>query len=244
MTPSEHSGANMRLARTAGLLYLIVVAAGIFSLAYVPSQTVVPGDAAATMGSITASAPLFRLGIVAGFICYIAFLLLPLVLHKLLSPVGKGAAALMVAFAVVSVPISFVNLLNKLDILSLLSGAEYLRVFTNEQLQAQVMLSLDAYRNGILVSKIFWGLWLLPFGYLVFKSGFLPRALGILLMAGCFGYLTDVFGRVLFPGYPETAMADFVTLPATVGEIGTCLWLLVMGAPGPKSRIVPAGDAA
>lgn len=244
MTTSEHSGANRRLARTAGLLYLIVVAAGIFSLAYVPSQTVVPGDAAATVASITASVPLFRLGIVAGFICYIAFLLLPLVLYKLLSPVGKGAAVLMVAFAVVSVPISFVNLLNKLDILSLLSDADYLRVFTAEQLQAQVMLSLDAFRNGILVSKIFWGLWLLPFGYLVFKSCLLPKALGILLMAGCFGYLVDVFGRALFPGYPETAIAGFVTLPATIGEIGTCLWLLIVGARGPESAGVPARDVA
>lgn len=244
MTTSEHGSANGRLARTAGLLYLIVVATGIFSLAYVPSQTVVPGDAAATVGSITASMPLFRLGIVAGFMCYLAFLLLPLVLYKLLSPVGKNAAALMVAFAVVSVPISFVNLLNKLDILSLLSDADHLRVFTTEQLQAQVMLSLDAFRNGILVSKIFWGLWLLPFGYLVFRSDFLPKALGILLMAGCFGYLLDVFGRALFPGYPDTAIAGFVTLPATIGEIGTCLWLLIVGAHEPKSTVVPARDAA
>ena len=232
-----------KTARTAGLLYLIVVVTGIFSLAYVPSQITVQGDASATVSNIVASEPLFRLGIVAGFICYVAFLLLPFVLYKLLSPFGKNAAVLMVAFAVVSVPISFINLLNKLDILSLLSGANHLQAFTAEQIHTQVMLSLDSYSNGLLVSEIFWGLWLLPFGYLVFKSGFLPKILGILLIAGCFGYLTDFFASVLFSGYADTTLANFATKPAALGEIGTCLWLLVMGAREPK-RYVTAHDAA
>lgn len=237
-------GSMNKTARTAGLLYLIVVLTGIFSIAYVPSQITVRGDALATVSNITSSESLFRLGIVAGYMCYTAFLLLPFALYKLLSPVGKNIAVLMVAFAVVSVPISFVNLLNKLDILSLLSDADYLQAFTTEQLHAQVMLSLDAYSNGLLVSKIFWGLWLLPFGYLVFKSGFLPRVLGVLLMMGCFGYLIDFFGRALFPGYAEAIIARFVTLPASVGEIGTCLWLLTMGARDPKGSVASARDAA
>lgn len=235
---------SMKTARAAGLLYLIVVLTGIFSLACVPSQIFVRGDALATVTNITSSESLFRLGIVAGFICYTAFLLLPFALYKLLSPAGTNIAVLMVAFAVASVPISFVNLLNMLDILSLLSGADYLQAFTTEQLHAQVMRSFDAYRNGLLASKIFWGLWLLPFGYLVFKSGFLPRVLGVLLMMGCFGYLTDFFGRALFPGYTETVIARFVTLPASLGEIGTCLWLLVMGAREPRSSVASARDAA
>lgn len=244
MTTIENSRTNKTTARTAGLLYLIVVVTGIFSLAYVPSQITAQGDAATTVSNIMASEPLFRLGIVAGLICYTTFLLLPFALYKLLSPVGKHAAVLMVAFAVVSVPISFVNMLNKLDILSLLSGAGYLQAFTTDQLQAQVMLSLDAYGNGLLVSKIFWGLWLLPFGYLVYKSGFLPRILGILLMMGCFSYLIDFFGRALFPVYTETAIASFVTLPAAFGEIGTCLWLLIVGVHEPKRRAASAPDAA
>ncbi len=231
-------------ARTAGLLYLIVVVTGVFSLGYVPSQIPVQGDASATVSNIAASESLFRLGIVAGLICYTAFLVLPFALYKLLSPVGQNAAVLMVAFAVVSVPISFVNMLNKLDILSLLNGADYLQAFTTEQLHARVMLSLDAYSNGLLVSKVFWGLWLLPFGYLVFKSRFLPRVLGILLMAGCFGYLTDFFGSVLVSGYAESAIASFATKPAALGEIGTCLWLLIMGAREPKQSAVSVHDAA
>jgi hypothetical protein len=98
------------------------------------------------------------------------------------------------------------------------------------------MLSLDAYKEGLRVVQIFWGLWLLPFGYLVFKSGILPRALGILLMLGCFGYLIDFTGRALFPGYAESGIAGFVRLPASLGEIGICLWLLVMGARESKAK--------
>lgn len=235
MSAIEDWGTSKKIARTAGLLYLIVVVTGVFSLLYVPSQITVQGDASATVRNIVASESLFRLGIVAGLVCHTAFLLLPLVLYKLLAPFGKGAAVLMVAFAVVSVPISFVNLLNKLDILSLLSGADYPQAFTTEQLHAQVMQSLAAYRNGMLVSQIFWGLWLLPFGYLVFKSGILPRILGVLLVMGCFGYLIDFLGGALFRGYPDTAIARLVTLPGSFGEIGTCLWLLIMGVREPKT---------
>jgi hypothetical protein len=225
---------NKKTARTAGLLYLIVVVTGIFHLLYVPSQISGKGDAAATVGNIVASESLFRSGIVAGFLCYTAFLVLPFVLYKLLRPVGSNAAALMVAFVVASVPISFASLMHKLDILSLLSGAGSLQALPKDQVQAQVMLSLAAYNNGILACQIFWALWLLPFGYLVFKSGFLPRILGILLMIGCFGYLIDFFGSVLFAGYTKTAIADFVTLPGSLGEIGICLWLLVVGAREPR----------
>ena len=221
---------NKRTARIAGVLYLIVVLAGIFSLGYVPSQLHVTGDAAATVGNIVAHESLFRLGIVAGMICYVAFLLLPLVLYKLLSAYGKVPAALMVVFAVASVPISLMAVANKLDILSLLGDADYLQVFTQEQLQAQVMLSLESYRNGLQVAEIFWGLWLLPFGYLVYKSGILPKVLGVLLMLGCFGYLIGIIGALLFAGYAESTLVRFVGIPASVGEIGICLWLLVMGA--------------
>ena len=209
--------------------------AGIFSLAYVPSRIDMAGDAATTVRNLIANESLFRLGIVAGLVCYTAFLMLPLALYKLLSPYGKQAAGLMVAFAVVSVPIAFVVTLNKFDVLSLLSGADHLRAVGTEALQAQVMLSLGAYGDGLLVVQIFWGLWLFPFGYLVFKSGIIPRALGVLLMLGCFGYLINFIGRVLFPGYAESVIAGWVRLPAAVGEIGTCLWLLVMGAREPKA---------
>lgn len=217
-------------ARTAGVLYLIVVLAGIFSIAYVPSKLFVRDDAAATAANILAQETLYRFGIFAGFVCYTAFLLLPLALYRLLAHVDKRAAVLMVALASVSVPLAFVNLGHKLDVLTLLEGADRFRAFSAEQINAMAMLSLDAYRNGILVSEIFWGLWLLPFGYLVFQSGLLPKLLGVLLMLGCFGYLADVAGTLLVPGYSDSVFAGVVTLPASVGEISTCLWLLIAGA--------------
>ncbi len=244
MAMFESLGTNKHTARIAGALYLVVVLTGFFSMIHVPSQVVVPGDASATVGNILASEPLFRSGIVAGLACHTAFLLLPFVLYRLLGHAGKDIAVLMVAFAVASVPASFVILLNRLDVLSLLDNAGYLQAFTPEQLHAQVMLSLDAYRNGILVSEIFWGLWLLPFGYLVFKSGCLPRVLGILLMMGCFGYLINFSGKMFVPGYAETNIAAFVSLPSGLGEIGTCLWLLIVGVREPKHRAVSTGSTA
>lgn len=239
MTTLQTPPSNRAMARTAGLLYLVVVLMGIVSLAYVPSQTTVPGDPAATVARLLATQPLFRLGIAAGAVCYVAFLLLPFALYRLLAPVHRPAAMLMVALAVTSVPLSFINLGHKLDVLTLLSGADYLQALTPAQVQAQVMLSLAAYSNGLLLTKIFWGLWLLPFGYLVFVSGILPRVLGVLLMLGCIGYLVDVAGRLLVPGFSESALAGVVTLPASLGEIGTCLWLLIFGARESSARAAP-----
>jgi len=221
---------NDKIARTAGLLYLIVVVTGVFGLLYIPSQIIVRGDALATASNILASESLFRLGIVIGLLSSTAFLLLPFALYRLLQQVDRNVAALMVVLAVASVPISFANLAHDLDALSLLSGADYLQAFTTDQLHALMYLSLKASGNGSLVSELFWGLWLLPFGYLVFKSGFLPRILGILLMLGCFGYLTEVFGRILFPvGYGAAGISDFIIIPSALGEVGTCLWLLIKG---------------
>ncbi len=220
---------NKKTARIAGAVYLVLIVSGIFSLVYVPSQLIVGDDASATVANIIASELLFRLSIVSGLICFIAFLVLPLVLYELLKPINKTYALLMVVFAVVSVPISLVNMGNKLAVLSLVSEADYLRDFEASQVEAQVMLYLDLYGNGNLIAHLFWGLWLLPFGYLVFKSEFLPKILGRLLMVGCFGYLIDFLGYFLFPSYGDTIIPTLVGLPSSFGEIGICLWLLIAG---------------
>jgi hypothetical protein len=222
---------NNKTARLAGLLYLVTIVTGLFSLMYVPSHINVHSDASTTVANIMASESLFRLGIAVGSIGYVAFLLLPLALYKLLSPVNGNIAVLMVAFAVTCVPIDFVAIANQLDILSLLNGDKYQQAFTSDQLHARVKLLLDAYRNRIFVSEIFWGLWLLPLGYLIFKSGFLPKVLGIVLMMGCFSYMISFFGEALLPTYN---IPSFVMWPAAFGEIGLCLWLLIAGARQPK----------
>src|SRR5688500_2047452 len=203
---------NKQIARIAGLLYLVVILSGIFSLMYVPSRLIAWDSASTTVDNIVAHETLFRAGIVSGLICYTLFLFLALALYKLLEPVNKTMAALMVILAVITVPVSFINILNKFDVLTLLSGAGYI-VLEAEQLKPQVMLSLASYNNGILIVQIFWGLWLFPFGYLVFKSEVLPKILGVFLMAGCFGYLINFFGYSLLPKYGETGISNFVSCP-------------------------------
>lgn len=218
-----------KTARFAGLLYLILVISGIINLIYIPSKFIVWESATETLQNIMNSELLFRLGIVSGIITFLTFLFLPLVLYKLLSGVNKTYAALMVIFAVISVPISFVNILNKFSILTLISKANYLNDLDSSEIQLQVMFYLDSYNNGIGISQIFWGLWLFPFGYLVYKSGFLPKILGVLLMAGCIGYLITFFGGFLYSNFHKTTFSTIVGLPASIGEIGICLWLLIMG---------------
>ena len=223
MTPRNKS------ARVAGILYLVLIISGIFNLLYVPSQLIVWESASETFENISNSEILFRLGIVSGILSYLTFLVLLLALYKLLHEVNKGYARFMVIFALVSVPISFVNILEKLSVLNLISKPEYLQHLGKPELQTQVMLHLSHYNNGIELSQIFWGLWLFPFGYLVYKSGFLPKFLGIFLMAGCFGYFITFFGGFLYSDFYKTVFSEIVGIPASVGEIGICLWLLIMG---------------
>jgi hypothetical protein len=219
-----------KLARLAGLLYLIVVIAGVFRLVYVPSQILVSDDMHATINRIAASELLFRAGIASALVEQVAFLLLPLALFYLLQSVSKPIAVLMTALVAVSVPIALAGLGHQLDVLDLLNDARDKQPFAPGQLELLVKQSFDAYDNQLRITELFWGLWLLPFGYLVFKSGLLPRILGIFLMLGCFSYVVEVFGSILFTQYSGTAIAHYIRMPAAIGEIGTCLWLLVFGA--------------
>ena len=218
-----------KTARIAGLLYLAVVITGIFSLMYVPKKLIVWDNAAITFDNIVNNQTLFRFGVVGYLVCYIFFLFLPLVLYKLLKPINANYAKYMVILAVVSVPIAFANSQNLFNILSLISGESYLNVFSDVQLQSQVFLYLNHYDNGSLIISIFSGLWLFPFGFLVYKSGFLPKFLGVLLMLGCFSYLINFIGHSLVPDYSKMGIASYIQIPASLGEIGSCLWLLIMG---------------
>jgi hypothetical protein len=216
-------------ARIAGALYLVVVLAGLFSLMYVPSKLSDWDNPETMINNIIANETLFRLGIFVGIFGYIFFLLLPFALYKLLSPVNKTHALLMVVLAAVSVPISLSNMLHKFDVLTLLSKQNYLSGVDVQQLHTQILLHLDYYDNGNQLASIFWGLWLFPFGYLVFKSGFLPKVIGIFLMFGCFGYVINFTGNFLFHAYDGSLLAKVITIPGSLGEIGICLWLLIAG---------------
>jgi hypothetical protein len=130
----------------------------------------------------------------------------------------------MVIFLLVSIPIAMLNVLNQFAALLLSSGADYLTAFTADQLQALVPLFLDLHEHGIQIASIFWGLWLLPLGVLVYKSGFLPRILGVLLMIGFFGYLIDFFIFFLNLNFDAP-----IILLTSIGELLFPLWLLIKG---------------
>lgn len=221
MTAGAHASIN-RTARLAGGLYLAMMPFAFFGIIYVPSVLLVRGDAATTSRNIMESEWLFRSGTVSHLIGQIIFIFLVLALYRLLKPVNKDHAILMVVLALLGIPIAFLNEVNNLATLRLLSSADD-GAFTSTQLHAQAMLFLDMRGSGILVAQIFWGLWLLPLGFLVFRSGFLPKLLGILLVIGGAGYLIDSGTQLLFPGLATISQFTFV------GELLLPLWLLIKG---------------
>jgi hypothetical protein len=210
-------------ARIAGALYLLIAPLGVFGIGYVPSL-IVAGDAAATASNIMASESLYRLSIVAALLTQVINILVVLALYRVLRPAHKTMPLLMVVFFLVSVPITMLNEVNHVAPLLLLNNADYLTVFTADQLQALVPLFLDLHEYGVNIASIFWGLWLFPMGYAVFKSGYLPKILGILLMIGCVGYLADFVLFTLFPTVNLT-VAQFTF----IGELLLPLWLLIKG---------------
>jgi len=133
----------------------------------------------------------------------------------------------MVALVVASVPVAFVNMLNQLAALHVLTGADYLAVFSRDQLNALMMLFLDLHGQGLLIVEIFWGLWLVPLGLLVMKSRFMPRFLGVLLIIGAVGYCVDFLTRLLFPSF--TAIVAPIAGASKFGELAMILWLLIKG---------------
>ena len=188
---------------------------------------IVVGDAAATGRNILANALLFRMSIFGDLVCYVAFAVLAMCLYSLLKDVGREAARLMVALVLVAVPIAMLSASNELAALVLLQGND----------PAQAMLFLGLFKDGILIAEIFMGLWLFPLGWLFFKSGFMPKTLGILLMAGCFGYLADSFAGLVMPDW-RALTAKGVTLPA-VAELATVFWLLAFGVKRPAQEKLP-----
>jgi len=219
-------GTNKKTARLAGFLWLLMFIFGPIAQ-IVRSKLFITGDIEATANNIMANEFLFRLGFVSDLIMMVIFLLLPLVLYKLLNTVDKNISMLMVIFVIVSVPINMLNLLNEFSSLHLLSGAEYLSVFGVGQLKAQAMLSYDLYLHGYEIANIFFALWLVPLGLLVYKSGFLPSVLGILLVVGGCGLFLNVFLYFLFPGYE--IVNTILLIPQTIAEFLFLGWLLIRG---------------
>jgi Domain of unknown function (DUF4386) len=227
-----------KAARIAGAVYLSMIFTGPFSLIYVPSKLIVHGNATATAANVLTHDTLFRFGIVAGLFGQVIFICLAIALYRLLSDVNKTWARLMVAFVLVAAAVGFVNELNNLGALILFRGGEFLTVLDKAQLDALGMLFLRLHGQGNMIAEIFWGLWLFPFGLLVFRSGFLPRFIGVWLMINCFGYLVLSMTALFFPAYNDTV---FLFLqPVLFGELAIMLWLLIKGA---KVAPIPAATS-
>src|SRR5438034_2565050 len=217
-----------KAARVAGAIYLSLVLIAPFSLLYVPGKLIVHGNAAATADNILAHETMFRLSIFGDLIGHVIFICLGIALYRLLSNVNKTWAALMVAFVLVSAAVGFLNTLNNVAALTLFRGADFLAVFDKPQRDALAYLFVRLHSQGISIDEIFWGLWLFPFGLLVFRSGFLPRWIGVWLMINCFGYVFLSVISFFFPAYTDKA---FLYLqPVLFGELAIMLYLLIKGA--------------
>ena len=221
-------GSLKRNARVAGFTYLLLLTAPL-RLVYIPSTLFVPGDPTATAHNIATHETLFRLGIVSDLFTGAGAIFLLLALYRLLNEVDRYKAMLMVILgSVVVAPIYFLNTLNDVAALLLVRGSDFLSAFAAPQREALAMLFLRLHHHGVLANQVFWGLWLFPFGLLVMRSGFLPRFLGVWLIAGGVGYLAISLAGLLVPQYEDTV--SMIALPGMIGEVAIMLWLMIKGA--------------
>jgi uncharacterized protein DUF4386 len=221
-------------ARFAGLLYVVFSILSVIGYMYIPSTYLVPGDAAATARRITEGALIYRLGILNALVGQILFIFLVLTLYQLFKDVDRKQATLMAVLVCVGAAVEIANLVNRTAPLVLLSGADFLSVFTKPQLDA---LALGFIRMGSSLGQLitaFWGLWLFPFGYLTIKSGFFPRILGFLLYVSGFAYIVTCVASLVFP--EQRHVVTQIMTPLYFGELAIVLWLPIMGAKAPQAE--------
>ena len=217
-----------KTARFAGVLYLIITVAAIVAHFYVPSNIIVPGDAAATANNIVNNETLFRVGgIGSELIILLSEVVLSIVLYVLLKPVNKTLSMLAAVSRLVMITVHGFNLINYYFVLLLVSGGGFLSGFDTGQLNSLVMLFLEAHSYGFTIGIAFLTLHVFTLGYLIFKSGYFPKVLGVLFIAAGFGYLFDSFSLLLSASY-ETTPALIAALIA-IAEIAYPLWLLIKG---------------
>jgi hypothetical protein len=223
-----------RLARIAGVLYLLVGIFGGFAEGYVEPTMYVPGDAAATAGNVVANAGLVRLGVVSDLLDQSVFVFLALTLYILLKHVHKSAATAMVVLVALAAGISSLNAVFEFAGLRVATGAVDMSALGTEGSNAMVLLLLDTQHYGLLIAQIFFGLWLVPLGYLAHKSGWFPKALAVLLVVAGGAYLLDLLAAFLVPDFGQVIHTFIVIIPA-VAEIWMVGYLLAIGVKTVKS---------
>ncbi len=235
MHPTKKAG------RLAGAIYASMVFVGPFSLIYVPNQLIVRGDATATAANVLAHQTLFGFGIMADMAGAVIFISLAVALYRLLSDVSVPWALLMVGFVFVSAAVGFADTLNNVAALYFFRGGEFLSVFDQTQRNALGMFFLRLHSQGIFMNELFWGLWLFPFGLLVYRSGFLPRFIGVWLMIDCCAWL--VLSPIALFDPPLYEIAFKWAQPALFGELAIMLYLLIKGAKVSSESLTAPGVA-
>jgi hypothetical protein len=214
--------------RVAAFLWILASVVGGVRLIYVPKTLFVRGSAAATTSNIAAHESLFRFGIVCYLIGAVLFLFVILALYRLLKDVDPRLAILMVILGGLITPIFVVNTATDVGALLFARGTEYLSVIDSHQRAAFVRMFLDLHSNLDLANEVFWGSWLFPFGALLYKSGFVPRPLGVWVILGGLAWLADCFTGFLFPAYDSKVFLYGQVFMQ--GELVTMLWLMIVGA--------------
>jgi Domain of unknown function (DUF4386) len=215
-------------ARTAGVLYLINIACGIFGEIIVRSHLVVAGNTLATAHNIVASDFLFRCGVAGDLVMHITDVPMTVIFYVLLRPVSRDLSLLAALFGMLQTAVLVANKLNLVTVLLLLHGSNSLNAFDPNQLHALASLSLELHEYGFAIGLIFFGVSCLVTGYLLFRSEYFPKALGLLQAMAGISYLINSFSQLLFPAL-ATRMFPAIVLPAFIGELATCVWLLVKG---------------
>ncbi|MBJ7539601.1 DUF4386 domain-containing protein [Marinomonas transparens] len=217
------------LARKAAILYLLLIPLGFFGLMYIPEILTDREDARTTYQNISNHLYVFRLSSSSALLIQVIQLFLVLALYDLLKVVNLSVAKMMVFFILLAIPIAMIIELLHTAIFYLIQHKVLDASFTAEQIHKIIMLLLNAHNDGVMVAHIFWGLWLFPMGYLVIKSGFIPRFIGYLLILGCVGYLADTIIWLLMPNSSvEVAQYTFI------GEVVLPIWLLIKGVNAKK----------
>lgn len=235
-----------RLARIAGIFYLLVGIFGGFAEGFVDPKMYVAGNAAATAGNVVAASGLVRIGVVAHLLDAIFFVCAAMALYMLLQHVHKSVARAMLVFVALAVGIITLNAVFQFEALQVATGGPYVAAFGAAGSNALVLLLLDIQHYGTLSAQVFFGLWLAPLGYLVYKSGMFPKALGVILVAAAVCYLVDLFAAFLVPGFARQIHSFIVIVPA-IAEIWMVFYLLVVGVRTVKPDqviLAPAAAAA
>lgn len=215
-------------ARVAGFIYLLVVITGVLGLIYLPGRLFVPGDATATAAKILASQPLYRIFMLDGLVSVMLFLLVALALYQLLKDVNQRLAAVMVILVLVQIPLGVREVMNEITALDLVRGDGTWSAFDAPHRNALAASLLDLGNHATPAVEMLWGLWLFPLAILVFRSGFLPRFIGVWLWINGLAYVLMSCTGILWPQVSPTMKT--VAFPAMLGELVLTLWLVFVGA--------------